>query len=179
MFTHIDPIRKLLRSASADFALPCGMILLAPAPLHPSPSCVQHVACPEAVLPVSIERNCGFLGRGILCASATCVALGRRRQTSGQSTQLCGKADSNSNISDLSTVANFGCDDTGCTVDENFTGVLPLKEDGLQSPCDFFPVDSRVLPNSTCIFFRRDNAIISGQRELVSRNQQVLSGPLC
>ena len=106
------------------------MILLAPAPLHPSPSCVQpHVACPEAVLPVSIERNCAFLGRGILCASATCVALGRRRQTSGQSTQLCGKADSNSEFSDLSTVANFGCDDTGCAVDENFKGALPLKED--------------------------------------------------
>ena len=36
-----------------------------------------------------------------------------------------------SKISNLSTVANFGCDDTGCTVDESINGqALPLKEDG-------------------------------------------------
>ena len=127
-------------------ALPCGMILLAPVPLRQSPQLAPETVQPgKSVQSVqSTGRICGVSGYGVLFASAACR---RRRSGHTQSTHLCAGQEGQegqeaetdsflhstsriSKISNLSTVANFGCDDTGCTVDESINGAtLPLKED--------------------------------------------------
>ena len=116
------------------------MILLAPVRLRQSPQLAPETVQPAKSVQLaqsaqSTGRICGVFGYGVLVASAACR---RRKSGHSQSTHLCAQEaetdsflrGSTTRISNLSTVANFGCDDTGCTVDESINGAtLPLKED--------------------------------------------------